>query len=463
MTTYDVIIIGGGPGGYVAAIRAAKEGKKTALVEAGLLGGTCLNRGCIPSKTLLKHAEVIDQIEKAQQWGIQTSAPVFDLGKMLARKDEVITTLRNGIQSLLQAGKIDLYKGFGTLYPAKRVIVELENETMELHADNVIVATGSRPFVPPIAGLDQVSYHTTDSIFDIDHIPKSLAIVGGGVIGVELASIFASLQTKVTIIELGDRIIPSEDEAASKVLLKNLKKKGIKVKTAHQVHQVHAVSESNQIRIQTTKKNGENFHLDVEDLLVAVGRRPNIESVNQAELAMNGPFIEVNEYMETNEKGVFAVGDVIGNWQLAHAASSEGLAAVANLDALAIKIDNSLIPRCIYTTPQVASIGMTENELKTESIPYEVHTFNLSGNGMALATGETEGFSKIMIDKKYGEILGVVMVGAHVTEIIGQSTAFLKLEGTVDELSTMVQPHPSLSEALMESANALIGKGIHVI
>lgn len=462
MTTYDVIIIGGGPGGYVAAIRAAKEGKKTALVEADLLGGTCLNRGCIPSKTLLKHAEIIEQIEKAQQWGIQTSTPVFDLSKMLARKDEVITSLRNGIKSLLQAGEIDLYKGLGTLLPNKRVIVDQESETVELRARKVIIATGSRPLVPPIDGLDQISYHTTDSIFDIDHIPKSLAIVGGGVIGVELASIFSSLQTEVTIIELGERIISSEDEAASKVLLKSLKKKGIKVKTGHQVNEVHTVAGSKVKRIKITKKNGEQFNLDVEDLLIAVGRRPNVESVKESELAMNGPFIQVNDYMETSEKDVFAVGDVIGNWQLAHAASSEGLAAIANLETRRIKVDNMLIPRCIYTSPQVASVGMTEVELKTKGIPYEVHSFNFSGNGMSLATGETEGFSKIMIDKEYGEILGVVMVGAHVTEIISQSTAFMKLEGTIDELATMVQPHPSLSEALMESANALIEKGIHV-
>ncbi|HLR43132.1 MAG TPA: dihydrolipoyl dehydrogenase [Pseudogracilibacillus sp.] len=458
MTNYDVIVVGGGPGGYVAAIRAAKEGKKTALVEKDFLGGTCLNRGCIPSKTLLKHAEIIEQIEKAQGWGIETSDLSFDLTKMLARKDEVIQTLRNGIQGLLQAGKIDVFAGHGVIQPNKTVQID---EDKSITANNIIIATGSRPFVPPISGVEDVSFHTTDTIFDIEKIPEKLVIVGGGVIGVELANIFASLKTEVTVIELGDRIIPTEDKDASKALLKSLKQKGVKVLLNHQVHAISEKADKKEIHV--LNKKDESSVIEADALLIAVGRTPNTEAFEQLQLKMDGKFVQVNDYLETSEKGVFAVGDVIGNLQLAHVASSEGLVAAQNLTKQTVKMNYDVMPRCIYTTPQVATVGKTETQLKEQNIAYKSHVFQFSSNGMALATGETDGFSKVLIDEKYGEILGVVMVGAHVTEMISQSSAYMYLEGTVDELANMVQPHPSLSEALMESANNLIGKGIHTV
>jgi len=458
MTNYDVIVVGGGPGGYVAAIRAAKEGKKTALVEKDFLGGTCLNRGCIPSKTLLKHAEIIEQIEKAQGWGIETSDLSFDLTKMLARKDEVIQTLRNGIQGLLQAGKIDVFAGHGVIQPNKTVQID---EDKSITANNIIIATGSRPFVPPISGVEDVSFHTTDTIFDIEKIPEKLVIVGGGVIGVELANIFASLKTEVTVIELGDRIIPTEDKDASKALLKSLKQKGVKVLLNHQVHAISEKADKKEIHV--LNKKDESSVIEADALLIAVGRTPNTEAFEQLQLKMDGKFVQVNDYLETSEKGVFAVGDVIGNLQLAHVASSEGLVAAQNLTKQIVKMNYDVMPRCIYTTPQVATVGKTETQLKEQNIAYKSHVFQFSSNGMALATGETDGFSKVLIDEKYGEILGVVMVGAHVTEMIRQSSAYMYLEGTVDELANMVQPHPSLSEALMESANNLIGKGIHTV
>src|SRR5699024_7127831 len=334
MINYDVIVVGGGPGGYVAAIRAAKEGKKTALVEKDFLGGTCLNRGCIPSKTLLKHAEIIEQIEKAQNWGIETGEMTFDFTKMIARKDDVIKTLRAGIKGLLQAGKIDLFEGTGTILPNKTVTID---EDKTITAKNIIIATGSRPFIPPIVGMDNVSYHTTDTIFDIKQIPKKIVIVGGGVIGVEFANIFASLNTEVTIIELGDRIIPTEDEAASKTLLKSLKQKGIKVLLHHHVHEIHEVDQQKSIHV--VNKNEQSKIIEADELLIAVGRRPNTDAFEQLQLTMNGQFVRVNEFLETSEKGIFAVGDIIGNLQLAHVASSEGLVAAQNLDKPSVKMN----------------------------------------------------------------------------------------------------------------------------
>lgn len=456
---YDLIVVGGGPGGYVAALRAANEGKRTALIEASELGGTCLNRGCIPSKTLLKHSEVIEDLQKAKDWGIVADSVSFSFPAMVARKNQVIETLRNGIKHLLDKGKIEVFNGFGTVYSDKSVVINENGKVTKITGSKIILATGSQPVVPPITGLETVDYHTTDTIFDITSIPESLTIIGGGVIGVEFANIFSSIGTKVTIIELDSRVIATEDEDASKTLLKSLKKKGIKVLTKYRVQAIQQKQQEKVITVQTP--NGNEEFVTTNEVLLAVGRKPNLAGLLELPLQMNGRFIKVNQYLETSISGIFAVGDIIGGLQLAHVASAEGLTAVANLDKPTEKMDYKVMPRCIYTKPQVASVGYSEKELKEKGINYKVSTYSFSGNGKALTSGSTDGFTKIFVDEKYGEILGVVMVGEQVTEIIGQASAFMYLEGTVDELAKMVQPHPSLSEVIMETANVLIGKGIH--
>lgn len=461
MEQYDVIIVGGGPAGYVAAIRAAKNGKKIALVEKSYLGGTCLNRGCIPSKTLLRHTEVIEDIKSADVWGIKVSNLTFSFDEMLNRKDKVIETLRGGIKHLLQSGKIEVYDGEATIDKDKQVKVAVsKNDILTISADNILVATGSKPAVPPIEGVDKVHYHTTDTIFNLTEIPNSITIIGGGVIGVEMANIFSSLNVKVTVVEMGDRLIPSEDKDASKALLKSLKKKGINVLTKHQVL---SISEENGVKRMTTssKKEG-NKTIESSEVLIAVGRKPNLSAVDSLDLKKNGPFIEVDDYLETSIQGIFAAGDVIGRLQLAHVASEEGLMAIENMDNKNHTIDYQQMPRCIYTKPEVASIGYNEQELIDKNIAYRIGKYNFSGNGKALAMGETEGFIKVLVDSEYGEVLGVTMIGSRVTEMIGQAGAYLQLEGTVDELAGLTQAHPSLSEGIMEVANSLIGKGIHV-
>ena len=449
-SSYEIVVIGGGPGGYVSALHAAELGKKTALIEADFLGGTCLNRGCIPSKTYLKHSEVIEQIEKARDWGIETGALTFSFDKMKKRKDEVIERLRGGIAFLLKQGKIDVYNGYGSLHAGGRVKVKTESGEETIQADKVIIATGSTPSVPPIPGLDSVQYDTSDTIFDLLDIPKSVIIIGGGVIGVEFATIFASLKTEVTIIEAAHRIVPTEDAEASKFLANILKKKGIKLHVGAKVQKVEETSGVKTVVCVDAK--GKELSLEAETLLVSTGRRPNLSATKEVSLEQNGPFIQVNDQMETSMANVFAVGDVIGGWQLAHAASAEGVVAANNAAGVLDRIDYKVMPRCIYTLPEIASVGLSEEEARKQGIEVLTEKFDFAGSGKALSAGEPEGFTKVIFEAKYGEIIGVVMAGAHVTEMISEASAFMYLEGTVEEAAKMIHPHPTISETFFEAA-----------
>ena len=447
---YEIVVVGGGPGGYVAALNAAKSGKRTALVEPDFLGGTCLNRGCIPSKTLLKHAEIIESIEKAKEWGIETGSLTLSFDKMKKRKNDVIERLRSGIAFLLKQGKIDVYQGYGSVPESGLVVVKTEFAEETIQSEKIIIATGSTPSVPPITGLDAVQFDTSDSIFDINDIPKSIVIIGGGVIGMEFACIFSSFKSNVTIVEAADRILPTEDTEAAKLLTKVLKKKGIKIQTGATVQ---SVSETNGVKtVVFADSKGKDFSVEADTLLVCTGRKPNVSATHELNLKLNGPFIEVNEKMETSLRNVYAVGDVIGGWQLAHAASAEGVVAANNAADIPDIMDYKVMPRCIYTSPEIAGVGLTEDEARKQNIDVRVEKFDFAGNGKALTSGESEGFTKIIYEAKYGEIIGVVMAGSHVTEMISEASAFIYLEGTVEEAATMVHPHPTISETFFEAA-----------
>ncbi|MGE6631066.1 dihydrolipoyl dehydrogenase [Bacillus sp. NPDC077027] len=453
---YDLAVIGGGPGGYTAALHAAELGQKVALIEESFLGGTCLNRGCIPSKTLLKHAEVIESIEKAKSWGIETGELAFSFEKMKKRKDDVIEKLRAGVAFLLKQGKIDVYEGRGTAVSKHRIDIVKADGTESIETKHLLIATGSSPAIPPIQGLKDVNFDTSDTIFDIADIPASVVIIGGGVIGLELACIFNSLKSKVTIIEAAPSIIPQEDEEASKLLEKELKKKGIHIAKKTTVTEV---TESEGVKaVHASDDKGEAQIFTAERLLVCVGRKPNLSAVSELALEKDGPFIKVDERMETSVKGVYAVGDVAGGYQLAHAAMAEATVAAENVNGGHEKMNSKVVPRCIYTLPEVASVGMTAKDAESQGLSVKTERFDLAASGKALAAGETSGFIKIVYDQQYGEIIGATMVGPHVTEMITEASSFMYLEGTAEEMAKMIHPHPTISEGFYEGALNIVSK-----
>ncbi|WP_394234852.1 dihydrolipoyl dehydrogenase [Niallia oryzisoli] len=450
MKEFDLIVIGAGPGGYVSAIRAAQLGKKVAIVERKKLGGTCLNVGCIPSKALLKHSEMVEEIQKANSWGIKTGELSIDFPKLMKRKDQVVQTLTGGVDHLLKKNKITFFQGDATVTEDRVVSVGDD----KLKGRDILLATGSRPFIPPIKGLDRVNYLTTDSFFDLKELPKSMVIIGGGVISVELAFAMAPLGTKVTIIEVAPDILLTEDLDARKIIKKHLQRKKVQTIIKAEIREV---------------KQGKIILADQEipydTLLVATGRKPNIEVAKELNLKMDASnkFVAVNDFYETSKKHVYAVGDLIGGYQLAHAASAEGLIAVQAMNGEKPQpLDQTEIPRCVYTHPEIASFGLNEEQAKNAGYDVKITTSNLAGNAKAIAMGETEGFIKIISDHRYDEILGAVIVGANATELIGEILSMKHSEGTMNELASMVHAHPAISEAIGENANALFKQAIHM-
>ncbi|MCM3588298.1 dihydrolipoyl dehydrogenase [Mesobacillus maritimus] len=449
MKEFDLIVIGAGPGGYVPAIRAAQLGKKVAIVERKKLGGTCLNVGCVPSKALLKHSELVEEIQKANSWGIHTGEVSIDFQKLMKRKDQVVRTLAGGVEHLLNKNNIEIFQGEASV--TGDLIVTVGAET--LRGKDLLLATGSRPFIPPIKGLHQVNYLTTDTFFDLKELPKQLVIIGGGVISVELAFAMAPLGTNVTIIEVAPDILLTEDEDARKVIKKHLKKKKIKAITLAEIQEV------TDGKVLLTDQE-----ISFDTLLVATGRQPNLEVATDLNLKLDSAnkFVEVNEFYETSKKHVYAVGDLIGGYQLAHAASAEGLVAVHRMNGETPQpLNQTEIPRCVYTHPEIASFGLSEDQARKSYADVQVTVTPLAGNAKAIAEGETDGFVKIISDQRYQEILGAVIVGAKATELIGEILAVKHAEGTMSELASLVHAHPAISEAIGENANALYKQAIH--
>ena len=452
---FDVVVIGGGPAGYVAAIRAAQVGGKVAVVEKSELGGTCLNRGCIPTKTFLKNAEIIEGIEMSSKRGIILENEKFtvDMPKVVSLKNEIVKTLTNGVQGLLKSNSIKIFKGVGKINKDKDVVI---NGEKVLRTNKIILAGGSKVGSVNIPGIESKRVLTSDDILDLKELPKSLAVIGGGVVGVELGQAYLSFGSEVTVIEMMDRIVPGVDREASETLRKALEKKGMKILTSSKIKEI--IDEGDKLRIKLEDKED----VVAEKALLSIGRVPDLEAVGELDLEMERGKIKVDKYMETSMKGVYAPGDINGIKMLAHAAFRMGEVAAENAilgNHREIKLETT--PSAIYTIPEVGMVGLTEEEAK-EKYDINIGKFAFVGNGRALASGDTTGFVKVIADKKYGEILGVHIVGQSAAEIINEASSLMAMEITVDEVIKTIHGHPTFSEALFEACADVLGEAIHL-
>ncbi len=468
-TIYDVAIIGAGPGGYTAAIRAGQWGLRTCLIEKDAkLGGTCLHVGCIPTKALLFNAEIYDHLKAAKEFGIDgIGTPKLNWTAVQDRKNKIVAKHAKGLDYLMRKNKVTVVPGYGRLTgPAKDGVLTLEVEAdgkkSAVKAKNVILATGSEARMLP--GLKQDKNILTNiEILSLDAIPKSLVVVGAGAVGVEFASIYRSFDVEVTVLELLPRMVPLEDEEISKELLRSFNKRGI---TSHLGAKVEKVEKTKTgVSVAFTSSDGKAQKLEAEKILIAVGRAPRTEGIGleKAKAQVERGYVKTNEWMQTAEPGVYAIGDIVaGMPQLAHVGAMQGIVAVARIAGRPAKpVHRNRIPNCTYCEPQIGSVGLTEKAAKDAGYAVKVGKFPFTANSKASIVGSHEGFIKVVSDAKYGEILGVHIIGPSATELIAESVAVLELEGTVDDLMFTIHAHPTLSEGMLDAFNAVEGVAIN--
>ena len=460
MAEYDLIVIGSGPGGYVAAIRAAQLGMKTAIVEKSDIGGVCLNWGCIPSKALIRNAEIINLLGRADEFGIELSGIKYDFGKAIDRSRKVVTKLTKGVEFLLKKNKVDCFQDAAILESPNTV--KLVNSNEKLIGKNIILATGARPRNIPGLDIDYKTIITSREALEFKDVPDSVVIIGGGAVGVEFGYVYSQYGAQVTIVELESRIVPTEDEEISGYLQKSLEKHGIKVKTNTRFESVKI---ENGEAIVSVKANEQTETIKSGRVLVAVGMTGNVEGLGLESIGIdiNKGYINVDSNMATNVSGVYAIGDVTGKMLLAHVASAQGVYVVETIAGLSPPgLDYDLMPRAIYCHPQVASFGLTENQAREKGYELKVGRFPLSASGKAIAMGETEGMVKVVAEKEIGDILGVHMIGSEVTELLGEIGMARMLESTTEELGWLTHPHPTISEVIKEAALDAQGGAVHI-
>jgi dihydrolipoamide dehydrogenase len=461
---YDIIVLGSGPGGYVTAIRASQLGFKVAVIEKENLGGICLNWGCIPTKALLKSAQVFDYLKHASDYGLTVTGEVDkDFNAVIARSRGVAEGMSKGVQFLMKKNKIDIIDGFGKVKPGKKIdVTDKDGKTTEYSADHIIIATGARSRELPNLPQDGKKVIGYRQAMVLPEQPKKLIVVGSGAIGVEFAHFYNSMGTDVTIVEFMPNIVPVEDEDISKQFERSLKKAGIKIMTNSSVEKVDTTGEGVKAYVKTAK--GEEI-LEADILLSAVGIKSNIENIGLEEtgIATDRDKILVNDFYQTNIPGYYAIGDVVPGQALAHVASAEGILCVEKIAGLHVEpLDYGNIPGCTYATPEIASVGMTEKKAIEAGYEIKVGKFPFSASGKAKAAGTPDGFVKVIFDAKYGEWLGCHMIGAGVTDMIAEAVVARKLETTGHEILKAVHPHPTMSEAVMEAVAEAYGEVIHL-
>lgn len=454
-----LVIIGSGPGGYVAAIRAAQLGSGVVLVEKNLLGGTCLNWGCIPTKALLACAEVLETIKEADEYGIKVADPVPDLKAMVERKEKISAQLRNGIAQLLKANKVEFIQGTARLTSANGVTVDTEKGKKAIETEKVIIATGSEPARLPTFDFDQPAILTSTEGLELTEIPKTMIIVGSGVVGSEFATIYNSLGTKVTMVELMPRILPTEDDRVSKQMKRILSKKGIDILTETTIEEM---VEYRPDGVKAKLSTGDI--LEADKLLVSIGR-----SLNSAGLGLEEVGVElgkrneivVDDHMQTSVPGVYAIGDVVGGILLAHVASFEGVCAAENAMGMDSVMDYNVVPACIFTEPEIASVGLTPAKAEEQGIETRIGRFMFGGLGKALAMGKGQGFIQLVVDASSDKIVGCQIMSAHASDLIHELALAIQIGITADQLGKTIHAHPSLAEAVMEAAEATHSRAIH--
>lgn len=460
MADYDVVVLGAGPGGYVAAIRASQLGMKAAVVERDEVGGICLNWGCIPSKALLRNAEVLNLVRDAKTFGISFDNLQYDFGAAIDRSRQVVKRLTGGVEQLLKKNKVDQIKGSGVIKDSKTV--EIAGSGQIVSTDSVIIATGARDREFPSLPVDREVVITSREALELRDVPARIVIVGGGATGAEFAHIYRSYGAEVTIIELLPRLIPQEDEEISAQLERAFKKQGIASMTGAGVQGIAVADGKASV---TVSSGGSESVIECDRVLVAVGVQGNVDGIGLDSVGVETErgFVVIDDEMKTNVPGIYAIGDVTGKMLLAHVASAQGVTVVESLAGLSpAKLDYELMPRAIYCRPQVASFGLTEAQARERGFAVKIGKFPFAASGKALALAEADGMVKLVVDAEVGEVLGAHMIGSEVTELLGELTLTRLLEGTTTELGWMVHPHPTISEVVKEAALASEGQAIHI-
>ncbi|SFA91924.1 dihydrolipoamide dehydrogenase [Flavobacterium swingsii] len=467
MSSFDVVIIGSGPGGYVSAIRCAQLGFKTAIIEKySTLGGTCLNVGCIPSKALLSSSHHYEELQHFADHGIEVSGEVkVNLEKMIARKQAVVDQTSGGVKFLMDKNKITVFEGLGSFEDATHVKVTKADGTSEvLEAKNIIIATGSKPSNLPFIKIDKERIITSTEALKLPEVPKHLVIIGGGVIGIELGQVYLRLGAQVSVVEYMDRIIPGMDASLSKELTKVLKKQGMKFYVSHKVKSVER--NGNAVTVQAENAKGETITLEGDYSLVSVGRRPYTDGLSADKAGVkitDRGMVEVNDHLQTSVSNIYAIGDVVRGAMLAHKAEEEGIMVAEILAGQKPHIDYNLIPGVVYTWPEVAAVGKTEEQLKADGINYKAGSFPFKALGRARAGGDIDGFVKILADAKTDEVLGVHMIGARCADLIAEAVVAMEFRASAEDISRMSHAHPTFAEAIKEAALAATdNRALHV-